>query len=80
MSLALCFIFLAAGAVLRYAVEDNPWSGINEDVVGAILMVIGALGILLTILVLSTVKSATRLVRRERPVPTPKPIRRRPKS
>lgn len=60
MSLGVSFLLLAAGAILRYAVEDDLWSGVSEDMVGAILMVIGAIGVLLTVFVLSTVRSFAR--------------------
>lgn len=76
MSLTFSFIFLAAGAILRYAVEEDLWSGVNEDIVGMILMVIGLIGILLTIFVVSTMRAATWRMR-DRIIPGDRKIPRR---
>jgi len=48
MGLAISLIVIAVGAVLAFAVNNQP-SGVNIDVVGWILMVVGLVGFLLTL-------------------------------
>ena len=45
MATGLSLFFLAAGAILTFAV-DTTVSGVDLDTIGVILMVIGLLGIL----------------------------------
>ena len=49
MGIGVSLFFLAVGAILTWAV-DASISGLDINVVGIILMVIGALGLLLTLL------------------------------
>lgn len=65
MSLFVSFLFLAAGAILRYAVTDDLWSNVNEGTVGMVLLVVGGLGILLSLLFLAVVGSAASFAKRE---------------
>ena len=49
MSLGASLFLLAIGAVLAYAVEPDALSWIDIGVVGFILMIVGALGVVLTL-------------------------------
>lgn len=48
MATGLSLFFLAVGAILTFAVE-TPVSGIDIDTIGVILMVIGLLGMLMSL-------------------------------
>jgi hypothetical protein len=62
LTLGTSIFLIAAGAILRYAVTANV-EGINLDVVGLILMIVGVVG-----LALSLIWMATYAGRRERAV------------
>ena len=53
MGIAVSLLMIAAGAIMVWAV-DATVSGINIDAVGVILMVIGAVGLVLSIIFWST--------------------------
>jgi hypothetical protein len=44
---ALSILFLAAGAVLTFAIDDSA-DGVNLDTVGIILMIVGGLGLIVS--------------------------------
>jgi Domain of unknown function (DUF6458) len=75
MGIGVSLFLFAAGAILKWAVEVDA-SGINIDTVGVILMVVGAIGFLLSLLFWSSVApfgrregSSTTVIRdREREV------------
>jgi uncharacterized membrane protein len=48
MGIGTSIFVIAVGAILKYAVTANV-SGVDLDVVGVILMVVGAIGLLLSI-------------------------------
>jgi Domain of unknown function (DUF6458) len=48
MGIGTSIFLIAVGAILKYAVTANV-SGVDLDVVGVILMVVGAIGLLLSI-------------------------------
>jgi hypothetical protein len=48
MGLVISLIVIAVGAILAFAVTDQP-SGVDIDVVGWILMIVGLVGFLLTL-------------------------------
>jgi hypothetical protein len=48
MSIGASLFLVAAGAVLKFATEIYV-AGVNFDVIGVILMVVGALGLLVTL-------------------------------
>lgn len=75
MGIGASIFLLAIGAILTFAVGENQIGGIDISVVGIILMLAGALGLLLTMLVFGrrdrTVGGAVvedRVVTRERDV------------
>jgi hypothetical protein len=49
MTIGTSLFLLAAGAILKYAVEDSV-SGINLQTVGVILMIVGVVGLILSLL------------------------------
>ena len=53
MGIAISIILIAAGAILTYAIETTV-SGVNIDAVGVILMVVGALGLVFSLLFLAS--------------------------
>jgi hypothetical protein len=62
--IGLSLILLAAGAVLTWGVTATV-SGVNIHVVGVILMAVGALGIVLSLIALSTAGGANGIRRRD---------------
>ena len=62
MAVGTSLFLLAAGAILRFAV-DVTLAGIDLDVVGVILMVIGGLGLLLSLFMMNRSRT-TRVERR----------------
>jgi len=53
MGITISLILIAAGAILTYAVETTV-SGVNIDAVGVILMVVGAIGLVFSLLFLAS--------------------------
>jgi hypothetical protein len=49
MSIGASLFLIAAGAILRYAITWNP-EDVDIDVVGLILMIVGIVGLLLSLL------------------------------
>ena len=66
MGIGVSVFLLAVGAVLTFALEADA-DGINLDTVGIILMVVGAVGLLLSTILLSSWRDrrADRTVIRE---------------
>lgn len=71
MGIGVSVFLLALGAILAFAVHTTI-SGLDINVVGIILMVAGAIGLVMTMLVFgrrdTTVAPADRVVTRERDV------------
>jgi hypothetical protein len=59
MGLGVSIFLLAVGAILTFAVDVNL-NGVNLDTVGVILMVVGGIGLLLTLLIWGTRDRAPR--------------------
>jgi hypothetical protein len=64
MRIGLGLILLAVGAVLTWAVNATV-SGVDIKVVGVILMVVGALGIILSLLTLESFRGPGEAHRRD---------------
>jgi hypothetical protein len=65
MSLGASLFLLAVGAILTFAVEAEV-AGLDIDTVGIILMIVGAIGLLFSIVWMSRTRAAgTRTVVRE---------------
>ena len=54
MGIGISLFFLAIGAILTWAVDASV-SGINVNAVGVILMVVGAIGVALSVVFWSTI-------------------------
>ena len=71
MGIGVSIFLIAVGAVLTFALEADA-DGINLDTVGIILMVVGAIGLLISMTVLSSWRErrtgGTTVVREEREV------------
>jgi len=61
MGLGTSIFLVAVGAILRYAVTASI-SGISLTTVGLILMIVGAVGVVLSLLYLLTARSRGRVV------------------
>ena len=53
MRIGASLVLIAIGAILKFAVT-KPVNGVDLDTVGVILMVIGAVGLLITLVLMST--------------------------
>lgn len=63
MKLTFSLLFLAAGAILRYAVDAHQWSDINAHTAGAVLMVVGAIGLVISLLAMLIVGAAVSVAK-----------------
>jgi hypothetical protein len=62
--IGLSLVFIAAGAILTWAVNATV-SGVNIHVVGVILMVVGAIGLVLSLIFASTLAGGSTVRRRD---------------
>lgn len=69
MGIGVSIFLIAVGAILTFALEASA-EGINLNTVGVILMIVGAIGLLLSMLVFGSWRdrNADRTVVRERDV------------
>jgi hypothetical protein len=51
--LATSLIVIAVGAILRFAVYDQSTNGFNVGTIGVILMIVGIVGLILSIVLLT---------------------------
>ena len=66
MAIGTGIFLIAVGAILRYGVSDSI-NGVNLPVIGLILMIVGVLGIVISLLYANMFRR-DRVVERERPV------------
>jgi hypothetical protein len=69
MSVGFSLFLIAVGAILRYAVTWEP-NGVNIETVGLILMIVGIVGLVISVAWMATAASRTRDVP-SRPPPPP---------
>ena len=50
VGIPVSLILIAVGAILAFAVNQNPGASVDVDVVGGILMIVGIVGLLLSLL------------------------------
>jgi hypothetical protein len=67
MGIGVSIFLIALGAILTFA-TDVSVSGLDLDVVGVVLMLAGALGLVLTLLIWGPRRRATRVERVDRSV------------
>jgi membrane-bound ClpP family serine protease len=65
MSIGASLFMIAVGAILRYAVSDSI-EGIDLPVIGLILMIVGIVGLLLSLFMYANATRRTDVVERER--------------
>ena len=70
MSVGFSLFLIAAGAILRYAVTWNP-NGVNIETVGLILMIVGIVGLVISLAWMATAASRTRDASSRPPPPVP---------
>jgi multisubunit Na+/H+ antiporter MnhB subunit len=51
--LATSLIVIAVGAILRFAVYDQNTNGFNVGTIGVILMIVGIIGLILSVMLLT---------------------------
>jgi len=68
MGLGTSLLLIAIGAVLRFAVTVST-SGINVHTVGVILMIVGAVGFIISLFWMAMASDRRTVVTRERDVP-----------
>jgi uncharacterized membrane protein YccC len=71
MGIGVSIFLLAVGAILAFAVNINAAEGVNLDTVGVILMIVGAIGLLFSMLFWSSwapYRRDERVVTREREI------------
>lgn len=69
MQIGTALFLIAAGAVLHYAVEDRV-SGVDLSAVGVILMIVGAVGLVLSMFMVGRARSVLareRVIDRDAP-------------
>lgn len=76
MGIGTSIFLIAVGAILKYAVTANV-SGVNLDTVGVILMVVGIVGLLLSLLWMTIWAGRGRAVVADRAVATEPVVRER---
>ena len=67
MGIGTGIFLIAVGAILRYGVSDSV-NGIDLPVIGLILMIVGVIGLVVSLLYANMFSRRDRVVERERPV------------
>jgi hypothetical protein len=65
MSIGASLFMIAVGAILRYAVSDSI-EGVDLPVIGLILMIVGVVGLLLSLFMYANATRRTDVVERDR--------------
>jgi hypothetical protein len=65
MSIGASLFMIAVGAILRYAVSDSI-DGVDLPVIGLILMIVGIVGLLLSLFMYANATRRTGAVERDR--------------
>jgi fluoride ion exporter CrcB/FEX len=70
MGIGTSLFLIAVGAILRYAVNDSV-SGVDVPTVGLILLVVGVIGLLISLFMMSAYRRRETVVTRDRYVDEP---------
>ena len=62
MGIGLSIVLMAVGAVLTFAVEVDDTDGFNINTAGVVLMIVGAIGLLVSLIFLSSWSARRREV------------------
>jgi uncharacterized YccA/Bax inhibitor family protein len=65
MRIGASLLLIAIGAILKFAVTDQQNHGVNLGTIGVILMVVGAVGGLITLVMMSTRRRTDVTYRRD---------------
>ena len=65
MGIGISVFFLAVGAVLTWGVDVQSTSGVNVDTIGVILMVVGAIGLAVSLALFGGRRRDTVVTERE---------------
>jgi hypothetical protein len=65
MSIGAALFMIAVGAILRYAVSDSI-EGVDLPVIGLILMIIGAIGLVISLVMYANATRRGTVVERDR--------------
>lgn len=60
--IVVSLLLVAAGAILRYAVESNAWDNFSEDTMGMVLLVVGAIGLVYGLVMAAIAANTTKRV------------------
>ena len=61
MYISTSIVLIAIGAILRYAVA-NMWSAVDLPTIGLILMIVGAIGLVVSLIQTALVRDRRRVV------------------
>lgn len=64
MGIGASILIIAAGAIMTFAVETDSAEGFNINTAGVILMIVGAIGLLVTLVMFGTNERTARTERR----------------
>lgn len=70
MGIGTSLVLIAVGAILRWAVSDTV-SGVDLQMVGLIVFIVGIVGLIISLLVLANARRDTTVVTRDRYVDPP---------
>ena len=75
MGTGTCIALIAVGAILRFAITATSTHGVNVHVVGVIILLVGVLGLLLSLLVWSPLNPNRRRLAASDTVASPRIVR-----
>lgn len=70
MGLGMSFFLIAVGAILRYAITDSV-SGVDLETVGLILLIVGVIGLIISLFLMLAPRRHETVVTQDRPVDPP---------
>lgn len=70
MGLGTSFFLIAVGAILRYAITDSV-SGVDLETVGLILLIVGVIGLIISLFLMLAPRRHETVVTHDRPVDPP---------
>jgi tellurite resistance protein TehA-like permease len=70
MGIGTSLFLIAAGAILRYAITESI-SGVELDTVGLILLIVGVIGLIISLVLMLAPRRHETVVTHDRPVDPP---------
>ena len=65
MGIGISIFFIAVGAILEWGINVHHTSGVDLSAIGGILMVVGAIGLLVSMVIFGTRRRDTVVTERE---------------